>query len=312
MNLNELNCSESQRNVGFGTCFLDPKLIAGAILFNAEKSFTQAELDDLQTTLQDKAWHDTKSSRCFPIHNFVTLTDNTEDETLQTFDYGDKIIVKEGDYDWVFQYTDGGLCLQSALRTLKGKRFFLFYDKDGTLFGYNKGGLLTTIPVNFYAKNWKAASGSAVAQYLVRFIFNPQYVNEDIAYVKVSDFSLDEVVGLQDVELVVDTFSDGGGVAVVSVKTKCGRSNVGETYNSELANVARWVATNQETGGVITISTVTYSSVTKKFTVTMSPLDADYPDDGVIELALAAPSVLAAANVEGYESIPAELVVSSS
>jgi hypothetical protein len=310
--LNELNCATNKRNTGFGNCVFDPKLIAGALLYDNERSFTAAELTDLQATLQADAANDTKSSRMMPVHKFVALTDNTEDETLQTFDYGVKIVVKDGDYDWVFQYIDGANCLQQALRSHNGKKFVLFYDKDGTILGYQKNGLLTTIPVQFYAKNWKAASGSAVAQYMIRFIFSANYVNEDLGFVKADGFNLEDISGLQDLELVIDSFSDGGGVAVLSVMTKCGRSNVGETYNQELVSSSLWKATNQETGGDITIATVTYNATTKKYTVTLTPGDTDYPDDGVIELSLKAPSVLAAADVEGYECIPAELTVSSS
>ncbi len=312
--LNELRCATNKRNVGFGNCVVDWKIIAGFFLYDSPRTFTPAELEVILETLQTDAWKDAKATRCFPVHKVFQWTDNSEDVTIQTSDLGKKIPVKDGDYDWTAQTTEGGACLLESLQSHNGNVHVLFYDKEGKIIGTNSNGALKTIPVLFHALPWKMAGGSAVAQYLTRFIFSPEYVNQgNSAFVKVNFTDIEEVAGLQDLELFVEEFSDGGGVAQVTVRTKCGASNVGETYSTELANMSLWQAINQSTGGVITISSVVWSATTKRFTVTLDrAADGDYPDDGVIELSLKAPSVLAAADIEGYESIPAELEVSNS
>lgn len=310
--LNQLNCDASYKNVGFGSCFLDPVQMAGAFIFNAPKSFTAAELDDFFTTLQDLAWNDSSSARTFPVHNFVQMTDNSEDLIIQTFDYGAKSPVRDGDYDWTGLFRDGGLCLQSALRTLNGKRWVLFYDKNNVFYGYNNQDKLTTIPLQFFwATPWKLATGSTSAQYQARFVFQPKYLNEFIAFAKV-EFDPGTVVGLNGIDLVVNSFNSTTGAANISVNTQCGGVNLYELYSTQLANSALWSATNKETGGIITVTSVTGVPTSETFDVVLNAADPDYPTSGTIDLTLAAASVLTAAGIEGYEAEVLELAVPNS
>lgn len=309
--LNELNCAEEYKNVGFGTCVLDPKLIAGAILFNTKRSFTAEELVDFQSTLQDAAWDDSPTSRTYPVHNFVQVTDNSEDVSIQTYDYGDKSITRDGFYDWLGQFRKGGLCLSSSLRSLNGDRFALFYDKNGVIFGYKANGLLTTIPVLFYEKPWKLATGSAATEYAARFIFEPKYLNEFVAYVKV-DFDPAEITGLQDIEILVNSFDPVTGELNITLQTACGAVNLYDTYSAELNNVARYLPTNPDTGGAITVTSVTPNAGNKTFDLVLDVVDADYPDSGLIDFALQDPSDLNTAGIPGFESVATTLTVTSS
>lgn len=308
---NQLNCESSYKNVGYGTCVLDPALIAGAILFNTKKSFTPSEVADLQTTLQDMAWADSPSARAFPINYFVAMTDNSEDVSIQTFDYGDKAITRDGVYDWSGQFRKGSLCLSSALRSLNGDRYVLFYDKNKVIYGYKSSDRLTTIPVLFYEKPWKLPTGSTATEYIARFIFLPNYLNEDVMIAKVA-FDPAEITGLQDIDIIVNSFDSVTGVANITIQTLCGGVNLYDSYSTELAATGRYVVTNTDTGEAITVSTATAQASDKTFNVTLDVLDVDYPTAGTIDFTLAAPSALNVAGIPGYEAETAVLTVPSS
>lgn len=310
--LNQIDCVTGYKNVGFGTCVFDPKLIAGALLFPESKTFTAEEIADIQTTLQNLAKADNKSGRLFPIHKFVAVTDNTEDVVLQTFDYGAKQIVRDGDYDFSFQYLDGALCLHTALRTFNGPTPFLLYDKKNNIIGTKSNGLLSTIkPHFFHANPWKLATGSATAAYMVRFSFLPEYINENLGFVP-AGFDLMDVVGLKDVEIVVNSYNEGTGVANVTVQTLCNKVNLANNLATELAAAGLWVAQNEETGGTITVTNAA-AAAGKTFDITVDTGDSDYPAaGGAFLLNLAAVSVLEGADVTGYEGIEAKIELATS
>lgn len=309
--INELLCAENTRNVGFGSCVLDLKIIEGILLYDSDRTFSAAELDDLQTTLQDDAFADNSSQRMYPLGGFVNVADNSEDVSITTFDYGSKVINREGNYDWTFRFTRGASCVLNGARTHNGDRYALFYDKDKVIYGRDNNGLLQTIPVLFYAQPAKIATGADTTQYLLRVIFKPNYLNEDSAFAKV-DFDISSITGLQDIRLVVNSFNASTGVANVAVQQYCGALNLYSLYSTQLV-AALWHATNASTGAVIAITSVTPVAGTSTFTVTLSTADPDYPAaGGIINLTLSAPSVLNGAGVEGYEAVTAKLSVSTS
>lgn len=310
--LNKIDCVTSYKNVGFGTCVFDPKLIAGALLFPEKKTFTAEEIADLQTTLQDMAKADSKSERLFPLHKFVAVTDNTEDVVIQTFDYGAKQIVRDGDYDVSFQYLDGALCLHTALRTFNGPTPFLLYDKKNNIIGTTVDGQLSTIPPHFfYAMPWKVATGSTASAYMVRFSFLPEYINENLGFVA-AGFDLKEIEGLKDVEVKVNSYNEGTGVANVTLQTLCNKVNLANNLATELADDALWKAYDKETGEEITVTSVA-AAAGKTFDVTLDTEDANYPAaGGTILLNLSVVSDLDEAGVTGYEGVEAEIDLASS
>jgi hypothetical protein len=309
--LNELNCSVFTKNTGFNACYLDWKLFKGAFIYQSPRTFSAAELANLETTLQDDAFSDVKSTRAYPIHNFVALTDNTEDVIIQTFDYGAKAIVRDGDYDWTFEFQDGGACLTRSGRTLNGKQYMLFYDSENKILGQDLNGQFSTIPLQFlYFKPFKSATGSAAASYGMRAVFNARYGNEDSAVVK-SDFDLSEITGLQDIVLEKNGFNHNTGMLNVSIVTDCGASDLYGQYSAKFT-VGLWNASNTQTGAPITITSVTPIAGTSSFNVQLLHSDPDWPADGTISVGLAVPSLLTAAGIAGYEAVVLEVDVSGS
>jgi len=113
------------------------------------------------------------------------MSDNSEDNQLQTFGYGGKKVVREGDYDWTFEFTDGGLCLVQSLRSFNsnGRWRVVFYDANFILFGSTgtTSGSLYGIPLKtLWTKPWKANDGSKTAMYAIQFVFEPRFINDEL------------------------------------------------------------------------------------------------------------------------------------
>lgn len=305
-NFNDLNCETKRKNVGFGTCVVDLKTFSGFIFSDSPKIWTAEELEDPIATLQEMISRDDKSTRFFPITDVFQWTDNSEDVTIQTSDLGKKIVVKDGDYDWTSQHTKGALCLLEAIQSHNGESNMHYWDKSGKLIGTNAGGYFSTIPIMLYALKWAMATGSTVAQYLVRHILDSQYLNNgNLAYKQCNLSDLLALKGLQDLQIIVNSFNDVTGVANISIKTLCGGSNVGQIYNPEFADIDVYTAANRDTGGAISMLSAVYFPNNKTFDVTLDTGDANYPEDGVVDFDLVVPSALKAKGIINFESVEA-------
>src|SRR6478735_2659352 len=220
--LNQLNCGESYRNVGTSGCVLEPKQIKGTLLFTSPISFTEEQLSgDFLEVLQNMAWSNNGSTRMFPIPGAVGLTDNSGDPVTETLDNGQVLFIRDSPYNWTIRYLDGGLCKQSALRTLNSQtRWILFWDTDNVIYGFNDNGKLGAIPTTFYAAGWKPATGSSAAQYNYSLSFDPKWINESLGTIQ-ADFDPATITGLQDVQIIENTFVPATGVANVYAQTYC-------------------------------------------------------------------------------------------
>jgi hypothetical protein len=306
--LNKIFCGSDVKNTGVCECFFDPKLITGAIFVPKNKVFTSAELLDgsiaatlLAATLAAKA------SRIFPFQGFVNITPNTEDPTRQTFGYGSISTVREGNYDWLFQFVQGGLNLSNALRTfngLTGKYAVIFIESQNTLIGTSKldadGNYgLAGIPMeDIYTRPWSPSDGSNVSVYATQLTFKPAYINENIAFKKVatSSYLLSELAGIEDI--ILELVEVDGSDATVRADSDCGSTDLFDLYATELANEEAWIVKDAD-GELKTVSSVTANAGPKNWTVTTS---TPYEDGDTIQLA--APAVLAAppVSITGYES----------
>lgn len=254
--LNQPVCALEYGNTGFGECYLDPKKIVGAFQVTADFVIGPAQLQDLQGYLEEKVLADI-GMRIFPYHKFIGITDNTEDIQIETTDYGAKIPTRDGDYDLTFRFIEGGVTTFQEMQKNRGSgKYFIFYDQDNNLFGYKTKAGLTGIPTLFIAQPWRFATGSAAAQYLLRFIFAPVYINYgNLAYVnaKALDFNLFDVKGLQDVTLELVNLA--ANVATVIARTTISGVNMYTGYNTNLQQTGAWVAEDED-GNVVPVSGV--------------------------------------------------------
>lgn len=311
-NLNEVICAVNLKNTGFSECVINPGKIMGAIRVPRGKVFTQAELDVLRTTLDTARLAALKSNRIFPIHNFVGVTDNSEEVVFETLEYGSQVPVRDGNYRLTYRYVDGALCLSNALQThnFQGLSSWLFYDDKDLLLGWRKldaTGLaygLAGVPCVFHALKWKQATGSTTPVYSVYFDFDPKYFNKYLGFVE-AGFPLNEITGLQNINLVQSGASAAGVIKLIA-KTGCDGANLYDLYNGQLDAAAAWTAVNTTTQAAISITSVAADANIKGFTITLTAADPDYPgsSSGLVTINLVDPTALDALDVSGYEGIP--------
>lgn len=309
--LNKLNCGTEVRNTGVGGCPLHFEAIRGAFLVPASRVYNTVELTDPYAILYSDILA-AKGARIYPIHKFEAITDNTEDPTFQTMASGRQVPIREGNYNWIFQYYDGGLCLSNKLRSFRNNTGFsvLFYDADNKLFGTKKNGSdgkpgLAGIPLEvLYPFPWKPNDFSNAPIYRVQFSFQPSYINEDIAYVD-TGANLGELNGLQNITLTQSGTSSAGVINLIAT-TGCDGANIYDTYNGQLDAAAAWTAINTATGAAINIDTVAANAAIKGFTITLDDADTDYPATGTAQVTinLVSPTALEALDVVGYEGLP--------
>lgn len=306
--LNKIFCGADVKNLGICECFFDPKLITGAILGPIGKVFTSDELLDanIAATLA-AAVSAASAGRIQPFQPFEAITDNTEDPTRQTFGYGTVKTVREGKINWAFQFINGGLNLSNALRSyngLIGKYGLILIESQNTLIGTSKKDAndewgLGFIPLSdLYMRPWRPSDGTNVTNYTWEVSFDPAYINEKIAFKKVStdSYLLSELAALEDIKLEIVEVD--GNDATVRADSDCGSTDLFDLYDDELAQAVAWVV-KDSAGDEKTVTGVVKQTGPKNWVVT---LDEAYEDGDTIQLA--APAVLGAApiNVVGYES----------
>ena len=300
--LNKPLCATNYGNTGVGTCFLEPDKFIGAIQVTGDFKISQSDVADLLAFLNTKI-HAAIGTRIFPGPKLINLTDNTEDSTINTTDYGVKIFVKDGFYDWTFRYLKGGVQLHQELAKNAGaNKYFLFFDKNNVLYGYSSGGYLKGIPVEQYLlPPWRLNSGSEAALYNQRFIIDPIYLNQgNLGFLQV-DFNLIDVVGLQDIELRI--IDQAANVATVQVRSKISDVNLYETFKTSLLQTAAWRAF-KSSGVLSSVTTVADNAADEAFDVTVNALAYQQEFDGAsMNIQLAIPSVLKASPIlmSGFE-----------
>jgi hypothetical protein len=301
--LNKPLCATNYGNTGVGTCFLEPDKWIGAIQVTGDFKIAQSDVPDLLEFLTAKI-HAAIGTRIFPGPKLINLTDNTEDSTINTTDYGTKIFVKDGFYDWTFRYQKGGVQLHQELAKNAGaNKYFLFFDKNNILYGYNSGGFLKGIPIEQYLiPPWRLNTGSEAALYNQRFIVDPIYLNNgNLGFLQVEDINLIDLAGLQDVELTVIDQVDN--VATVQVRSKISDVNLYDAYKTGLLQTTAWRYFKSD-GSASSVTGVADNAADEAFDVTVNALAYAQEFDGAeTTIKLAIPSVLRAApiSMEGFE-----------
>lgn len=310
--LNKIFCGADVKNTGICECYFDPKLITGAILVPKDKIYTSDELADLliQSTLETDV-RAAKNARIFPFQPFEQVTDGTEAPVKQTFGYGGSVNIREGKVVWLFQFINGGLNLSNALRTfnhLIGKYRVIFIESQNTLIGTSRKnaagvwGLAGVPMIDIYTKPWGISDGANVSNYAIEFTFDPVYVNEKIAFKRVSidAYLLSELVGLEDIKLSLLAGDEGEALITVGAETDCGSTDVYDLYDDELATPDAWIV--KDSAGVVkAIASVVKNDTLKGWDISLTG-PAVFADGDTVTLV--APSILSVPpiSVVGYEA----------
>lgn len=313
--INGLSCGSSILNTGVPACTFDPKEIIGAILIPKGKRFTASDVDNFKSTLISLANADDKKTRIYPIGRFEAITDNSEDVVSQTLGYGSEYSIRDGQYRVQFQVVNGSKCFHTQLRSFKGQenRFdVLFIDKQQAIMGTIVIDSTSGEPTlggydlsQIYVPKMKFADGSNMAMYEIKFSLTDEaQLNDRFGFVLESDEPFDvlkEVLGILDVNLQNLTPSGAtAGEKTIATMSGCGGQSLVDLFATELASPSLWVVKNASTGGDVTVTAVT--AVAAGFKLTLDTSDTDYPTGTQkLSIALAAPSVLSAADVVSPE-----------
>jgi hypothetical protein len=266
--MNQPVCATSYGNTGFGDCYFEPDKIAGAIQVPADFEIAESDLADLRGFLEDKTGAPI-GTRIFPYGNFISNTDNTEDATINTTDYGNKVKIKDGFYDWLFRYQKGGVMYHNQVQRNGGTgKYFIYYDSKNAILGYRSEGKLKGVPAELFdAVPWKLANGSDTSVYAMHIITNPFYLNNgNLGYIQ-PDFNVADIHGLQ--ELLIKFVSLAGSAAKVKITSLISGIDMYSAYSTALAQTGAWKAVDQA-GNSITISNVTLDSVNHAWNVFMT------------------------------------------
>lgn len=306
---NVLNCNNKKvKNTGFGNCVVDIGTMRGIIYVPKGTVLTTASLAAFKTALSALINNDNYLLRGYPVHNFVGPTDGSEDLVIQTFPYGGKAVVREGDYDWTFQFTDGRFCLNIALRGMNSiDQDFFIYDANARIYGTDPGDGTATIkaiePTLKWTAPFKLNDGANVTVYGTRVAFQPSQINENVRFVDLGGVNgglayIKSLKGLQDIALT--KISRTTNVLKIGTFTSCGSVDLSQVYTVELASASLWRA-YAVNGNALTITSVAYDSNVKGFTVTIDTTDPDYVAGDPITVGLAPVSILTAGGVVGFE-----------
>ena len=178
----------------------------------------------------------------------------------------------------------------------RNNRFFYIIKSDGTGKGLSVADVYTSIP----------GFGSTAA--LTPAVTNITMGNVDelkigpIGIIQL-DFNVADLVNIEDVS-IVEKAAHASNVYTVGGKTKYGQTDIYASYSTALANSARWVVTNMQTGATIAITTVTADATNKGWDITIDSTAYSALSTGdKFSINLADPATLSAAGVDGIEGI---------
>lgn len=240
-----LSCAGSNGNTGIQSCAWDPKNITGAILLPTGTAYDTAAVTTMYATLQAAAKADSPSDRIYPIGLFKSIEDKSTDVQIETDGYGGKSFVRDGDYDWMFEYKNG-FCFYKALRTFHNKQqsfVVMFIDEvNNVLWGTtDSNGDLTGFSLELLiVPNIKINTGSNATKYYIEFgLSNPTELNDNSYIVQLAaNQQLTKLTGLLDTTLTATSSIDStSGDVTVTLTSACGAVDLAELYPTELADI---------------------------------------------------------------------------
>lgn len=303
--INQIICTAAGGNTGIPDCALTLKNAVGGFLVPANFVLSEANLatpEALIAALVAASISDNPLTRIFPLPPFVGVTDNTEDVVMETYGYGQPAPVRDGNYNLVYRYVKGGNCMSNTLRKFNNSNYkFIGIDASGVVYGTKVGATLKGIPLDyFYAAPFKFNDGTATAIFQFMISFRPAFINEGLGFMQVGVAELEEVKGLLNINI---TLGAARSTNVIKVKalTGCGGVNLYGTYSADLADATNWIV--KRNGANIDLTSVAVDANIEGFTITLDATDPDYNVAGPFVVSLAAPSVLAANGIVGYEGL---------
>lgn len=307
-----LQCAGDNSNTGVPSCSWTPSNVTGAILVPKGKAYTVADVATLWSTLQTDVAVDSAAERIYPILTFKAIDDQSTDVQIETDGYGGKSFVRDGDYDWMFEYKNG-FCFYQSLRSFHTKNQawdVLFIDEvNNTLWGTeNADGDLAGFALELLiVPNIKINTGSNATKYYIRFgLANPAELN-DASYTVTfpTNQSLMKLSGLLDTYIAAAnaTIDGTSGDCALNLNSACGSVDMAELYPTELADATPaycWQAYNVTQGAAVAITGVAVSGST----ITITTDATDHAPNDKVDIWFGEVSDAVAVGIVGYAASP--------
>lgn len=292
MNLLNLGCDPSLiRNFSTGNCTAEFGAFKYMGLVPKDWYLTPAQISDLLDSLLADNTADAYDERIYLIGNFHTVELAYQDATINTRPDGSTTETRAAVAGWRFIMDKGGICMARALQSISDLQ-----DTFNVFFVSTKNAIVGTqktvngeICFAGYDMSMLTAETPQVGQYeendrypiMVQLADADQmFVNPMLIGIQV-DALVDAMPNITDVFLQPLTALSNTGVVQVAMAAGCGNINLASSgVSSTWTNVNRFVATNYQTGGAITISTVAVNASQSGFTFTFDDDDPDYPASG--------------------------------
>jgi len=304
--LNSFVCAAAGGNTGIADCAISIGLLKSGFLVPNSFELTEAQLADSATALaalQAAAQNDDPAQRIYPLPDFLSVTDNTEDLVTEAIG-GVPVPVRDGNYNLLIRYLNGGNCLSNALSKFNsGSYRFLGIDNKGILFGTKEGTSLKGVPLYyFYSRPFRFATDTTAINLSFQIVFEPIYLNSGLGFIQLNPADVLNISGLMNINLsLVGTRT--AGVFVLQAKAGCAGVNLYDQYSADLADATIYEVLNKN-GLVVPITSVAAAPASKGFTFTLDTASANYTSGQPYTVKGAGVSALVAADIDGYEIAP--------
>lgn len=312
MNFQNLSCAPRIGNTNPGNCNLNLKNAVALLFTPAGTSIAVSELDDFMTTADTNLHEDSKYKRWYLVKGIKGVEKNNIEASVQT--WGDGSTVETRDERVGRSYQFDNLCLFTLLSSFKGLHdlFDVWVIYAGNVIQGTKGPLLDgeeTVsgfdPSILNVSQYDEAMNETQAMFTAGFqLATAEEWRNMVVFQPTNGILVKDLSGLQTINLQwIKQDPHVPGTYHISARVSCGSTNMGEVFPTELASIALWKAVDAKTKIEITISGVTVSPL-GNFIIALSTVDPEYTAATHIQISTVAPSALAAANLEWYESEP--------
>lgn len=259
----------------------------------------KSDMDDFTTYVQERL-HDTKSARWYaffgPDVPIRRITNNKESDVTFTADDGTQIFIRYGVLNRAFGTTEGGLCFAEALMSLNksGYSFIEIDNANQVMVRKNTDGTYSALKSTFvYSPSPDLADFKNPAFTNFSYSIKPEeYVRNGVIF-QADDDSLLDLLSLADTAVTDATGSTTTKIKI-GVETLCGETDLVALLGAPLAVVGNFVVKKKSDG---TTPSVTAAGIVSGHI----ELTGTFVTATVYTVSLAAPSVLLANGIEGYE-----------
>lgn len=314
MLINPCNISVAPSNTG-ADCNAAMKASAMIIMVPRSAKWTDAQITSAGsfTKFLDTQVHAAPAQRWFPIFGnnapVRAITEAAEADVIETFDDGSQSFIRYGMYNRTFVTNAGGIALAQHLMNFRGGSY-AFIEVDITsqvMVMSNSDGSYSGFPCNLaYAPAPEIANLKTTYKNKFMLSFSPKvYIQQSILFAADSTENILAQNGLLDAQVTVGTGTQSTTNLLVGVSTIGSKTDLVALYTGTgagtIGQVANFVVTKASDNSVVTPTACTVVSGQVQLTGT-------YTTATSYNVALAAPSVLKANGIEGYEGVKAATV----